>query len=354
MPGLADPVLWSVCASTIKALHGRTVPVSRGTRMSFLHPRHRTAAQPAAMEPSDNRSATTQPSLDSPPELRGLTLKQRLEGLPGEPFDVAWSPDGNTLAATSQGGGVAVWSEAAGQRVRLLHGHETAGVSGLAWHPTGRMLATASFDSTVRLWDLDAGTSQVLCRLDPQPYGLSWSPDGRRVAVTDEGGGLGVWDVEQAALIRHAHIHEAEVNCVRWSPDGRLVVTGSDDTTIAVSTSEDLQLVRRLSGGSDYIGDVVLSPGGDKVVGGSSGTVGVWDLHTGQQLVLLEGHTESVLCVRFSPDGEFVASGSADWTVRLWRCRDWECVAIVPNAMTNGLGGLAFHPRLPMLAVKNK
>jgi len=193
------------------------------------------------------------------------------------------------------------------------------------------MLATASFDSTVRLWDLDAGTSQVLCRLDPQPYGLSWSPDGRRVAVTDEGGGLGVWDVEQAALIRHAHIHEAEVNCVRWSPDGRLVVTGSDDTTIAVSTSEDLQLVRRLSGGSDYIGDVVLSPGGDKVVGGSSGTVGVWDLHTGQQLVLLEGHTESVLCVRFSPDGEFVASGSADWTVRLWRCRDWECVAIVPS-----------------------
>jgi Ras family len=36
--------------------------------------------------------------------------------------------------------------------------------------------------------------------------------------------------------------------------------------------------------------------------------------------------------------------------VRLWRCRDWEPVAIVPRQVFNGFGGLAFHPSEPVLA----
>ena len=45
----------------------------------------------------------------------------------------------------------------------------------------------------------------------------------------------------------------------------------------------------------------------------------IWDLTTGDELVKLTGHTDSVTSVAFSADGELIATGGMDGKIRVWR-----------------------------------
>ena len=45
----------------------------------------------------------------------------------------------------------------------------------------------------------------------------------------------------------------------------------------------------------------------------------VWNFKPQLRAFKLEGHSEAVHSVAFAPNGELIASGSADRTVRLWR-----------------------------------
>ncbi len=103
-----------------------------------------------------------------------------------------------------------------------------------------------------------------------------------------------------------------------------------------------IKLVQKLIGHQGVVVSAVFSPNGERILsGGADKTLRLWDVRSGQELLVLNRHTASVQKVAFLPGGRLAASASADKSVRLWDLDRAEEVACAPSK-TNGT--LAFSP----------
>jgi hypothetical protein len=124
---------------------------------------------------------------------------------------------------------------------------------------------------------------------------VAFSPDGKRIASAsgewNKPGEVKVWDALTGRQLLDLKGHADSVNSVAFSPDGKRLASGSGGMEWEGRDSKHLR-----------------------------GEVKVWDAQTGQQVLALplKGPTAPVFGVAFSPDGQRLASSSADGTVKMW------------------------------------
>ena len=278
---------------------------------------------------------------------------------------LAFSTDGQSLA-TAAGGDVSLWDVRTKERVYRLDGLRPELTSDLAFSPDNEMLAVSSQDGEYTLWNWRERSKPVLLTSE-SGYGkncLAFSQPSGDFLVTESGqeGKLAVWNVRQerweSPLVGEQH----GVRCLAFSPDGNtLVAAGQDkkinewsfpggdllgtypvaDTVESLACSPDGKtlavglwngqielrdtrtgaLRSLLPGHKHVVSGVAFSSDGTRLASSSwDGTVIVWDAATHLQLAVLRGHAGAVTDVAFSPDNEVLASAGVGGSIRMWDC----------------------------------
>lgn len=190
---------------------------------------------------------------------------------------VRYAPCGSMIATGSLGCSIKIWDTSRLEEQGNLRFHEER-IMSLAWHPSAGleanapvMLASASADGKCILWDCRASSAKVEKNSDSMDMVID-VPDG-----SDKGG----------KIVQSFLGHKGAVADCEFHPSGKYVGTAGHDNTWRL-----------------------------------------WDVETGGELLLQDGHVKECSTIAFQSDGALVLTGDAAGVVLLWDLRSGQCIHV--------------------------
>ncbi len=138
--------------------------------------------------------------------------------------DLAWSPNNIQLAVAEADQTIHIWDINVLKPIATLHGH-LAGLTGVSWNPQLSLLASSSQDGTVILWDTTSYKAiKTFSTHNSGAMGaLTWSPNGKFLAASSADA-IYLWDIE-GNLINTFPIATFASESLQWTPDGTALLT---------------------------------------------------------------------------------------------------------------------------------
>jgi WD40 repeat protein len=270
-----------------------------------------------------------------------------------EPFvgntatSLAFSADGRKLASGVRN--IRVWDVKTRRQIGPpLVGHGS-NVYALVFSVDGEYLASVSSDRTLRFWNLK---QQRLLGQPLRGFGtsaLAISTDGRLMAVGGYEGTISLWSTERWDFsIQHrlARLldHGSSVSSLTFSDDSSRIITGDEDGNLRlwdVVTNEPLG--KPIPAAKSQIDRLVFDPNGNVLALAQLGFVSLWDFRAGELLGRIQ-HGEAIKqhipAVAFSPDGQVLATGGLDATIRLWDVKTPQLLAPFYPGLHGGRAGV--------------
>ena len=340
----------------------------------------------------------------TPNKMNSSTLKSQefkshfSETLSDYVTDLAWSPDGETLAVTTSNGEVILWRN--NELVNLQIGSGKS-VDCLAFSHDGQFLAVGGQDGKVKVWrntqliatlenaplwidklswspvnnhlayglgrDLQVwnpDTGETIAKLNfanSSVLGIDWSCDGKYLAASGHRG-IKVWDYQNPSEEPYIFDIPSATIAMGWSPDGKYIASCNMGNTLTV-VETGLLLSRQdpdpwvMRGFPGKVRQLTWSQGTNEVSAPLLATVSVdgiivWeksaDESVGWESRVLTNHLDIVRTVSFAPQSFLLASAGADGWLCLWE--EAQQVSQLITDVSSGFSCIAWHPSATQIA----
>lgn len=253
---------------------------------------------------------------------------------------VAFSPNGELLAAASHDSHIHIWDFKMKISITSLKAADHGRINSVAFSPDGNLLAAAAEepdkkDLPLKLWEIKNGDYRRVSLTDPKKcvdkwgiQGVTFSPS-QPILATAGGYNYDVafWDLNSRECT--TLLNDPSGKCVwdvAFSPDGQYIASVGDDRNVSLGRVSDVIAGGKLSKLYDHtqgVWAISFSPAQPLLASASVDRfVKVWNLTNKTQFRLPETddttHTAGVVDVTFDPKGSWLASASENNLVTLW------------------------------------
>ncbi|MFX0022214.1 MAG: serine hydrolase [Candidatus Hermodarchaeota archaeon] len=221
-------------------------------------------------------------------------------------MDLAFSPDGESLIvgkgvwggnfAQPQENTLNLFNISNGGIIQNFTGHTNA-VSSVLFSQDGTWIVSGSWDNSIKIWNVTSGSE--IHSLNNHTFivsSISLSPDESMLASGSFDKSINLWNISSGQLLEKFSTSNQEV----WS------VAFSNNNSILAAAVGDLDYWPNPSTFWEAFGDMQNS------------SIQLWDIPNKKIIETLQGHYHIIESIDFSPDGSILASGSWDWTIKLW------------------------------------
>eukprot|EP01119_Soliformovum_irregulare_P025564 TRINITY_DN9508_c0_g1_i1.p1 TRINITY_DN9508_c0_g1~~TRINITY_DN9508_c0_g1_i1.p1 ORF type:complete len:470 (-),score=104.45 TRINITY_DN9508_c0_g1_i1:78-1487(-) len=290
-------------------------------------------------------------------------------------LSVQFSPNGMQIASGSGDSTLRIWDSDTQLPIHTCKGHKQW-VMIVSWAPSGKKIASGGLDNEVRVWDPVSGKQiggalkghkrHITC-LAWEP--LHKNPDCGSLVSGSKDGSIKIWNLRNMSCVYSLTSHTMSITCVKWGGED-LIYSSSEDRTIKCWNPQGV-LCRTLEGHAHWVNsitlnsDAILRKGpfdhtsteptskehaqelaqkhydefmngvGKKelmVSGSDDFTMFMWQPKIEKKpITRMSGHVQLINHVSFSPNGQLVASGSFDKSIKLWNGMTGKFIANLRN-----------------------
>ncbi|OUL34959.1 hypothetical protein BV372_12695 [Nostoc sp. T09] len=196
------------------------------------------------------------------------------------------------------------------------YGQSNTSGRGVALLPGGRSIVTGNSQGQLHCYDLQTGlpiwqSTDQGCSVIKD---IACSPQENLLATGSNDAIVRIWDATTGVCLKRFHGHTTQVPKLSWSPDGKLLASAFNDNFICIWDINSAQCLRTLNcGASTWAVD--WSPDGQFIASGSWASMPsrIWNAKTGEEVTSLNGY-QNVFTLQWSPNGKYVAFGCEGYT----------------------------------------